>query len=200
VATSKAHIRYDRFARAYIADPELNGTKAAISAGYSKKTAYSKANQLLKKVEVRVLIDSMKTRRAQKLEITGEKVLREIAKVGFANMQDYFQDGRFIGMDALTADQAAAVQEYTVDEERRGTRSGRGRKAKRGTTATITRTKFKLADKLEALDKLGKHLKLFGADEHGASTAVKVIIVNSPRPNRPQPAITVQQGKPELAE
>jgi phage terminase small subunit len=199
VANIKAQIKYATFARSFFADPEHNGTKAAITAGYSAKTAYSMAHQLLKKLEVQAILDDLRARAARKLEITGEKVLKELALMGFARAKEYFDsENRFVGMNALTSEQSAGLQEVTIDEERRGTRSGRGRKAKRGTTSTVTRTRVKLVDKRANLELLGKHLKLFGADDHGASAAVKVIIVNSPRPNRPQSAVLVQQGKPEL--
>jgi phage terminase small subunit len=39
--------------RAYLADPSLNATKAAESAGYSPKTAASQASRLLRNVNVR---------------------------------------------------------------------------------------------------------------------------------------------------
>ena len=43
------------FMKSYIVDP--NATKAAIEAGYSKKTAASQGQRMLKKVEIRTMID-----------------------------------------------------------------------------------------------------------------------------------------------
>ena len=44
-----------RFAEEYLVD--TNATQAAIRAGYSKKTAYSMGQQLLKKIEIKTYID-----------------------------------------------------------------------------------------------------------------------------------------------
>ena len=44
-----------RFADEYLID--TNATQAAIRAGYSKKTAYSQGQQLLKKLEIKTYID-----------------------------------------------------------------------------------------------------------------------------------------------
>ena len=49
--------KQSRFAREYMVDH--NGTQAAIRAGYAEKTAAVKASQLLKKVEVRQLVDKL---------------------------------------------------------------------------------------------------------------------------------------------
>lgn len=51
----KANYRYPLFARAYV-DSGFNATLAAITAGYSEKTAYSQGSRLLKNVEVQALI------------------------------------------------------------------------------------------------------------------------------------------------
>lgn len=40
------------FVAAYLADPRRNATKAAISAGYSEKTAYAQGSRLLKDAEI----------------------------------------------------------------------------------------------------------------------------------------------------
>lgn len=48
--------KYKIFVEEYLKD--YNGTKAAIAAGYSEKSAYSKANQLLKTSEVKAMLDA----------------------------------------------------------------------------------------------------------------------------------------------
>lgn len=134
---------------------DLNATRSAIAAGYSQGSAESKGSQLLRNIKVRKLVDNYLTKRASKLEIKAEKVLEELARLAFANMQDYIkiQDGEFyIDFSALTRDQAAAIQEVTVEEYS----EGRGEEKR-----DIKRTKFKLNDKKGALELLGKNLKLF---------------------------------------
>jgi phage terminase small subunit len=99
-------------------------------------------------------------RRSAKLEITPEAVLKEIAKLGFANMLDYIAvDDRGsvrVDLSRLTRDQASAIVALTVEEtEERASSPGAP------TSIAMRPTKFRLADKLGALEKLGKHLKLF---------------------------------------
>ncbi len=149
----KSQLRYESFAREYVID--LNGTRAAIAAGYSQGSAASQASRLLTKRKVLALIDRFNTERASRVEIRAEKVLEELGRIAFANMQDYIriQDGEaYIDFSALSRDQAAAIQEVTVEEYS----EGRGEDKR-----NIKRTKFKLAEKRGALELLGKYHKLF---------------------------------------
>lgn len=56
-----------KFCRAYTKDSERNGTKAAIIAGYSEKTAPQIASRLLKKVNIKQKIDELLTPIAEKI-------------------------------------------------------------------------------------------------------------------------------------
>ena len=62
------------FVREYQID--LNGTQAAIRAGYSPKTANEQAAQLLAKLSVREAIDAAQTARAERLNIDADWVVR----------------------------------------------------------------------------------------------------------------------------
>ncbi|MGH8525139.1 MAG: terminase small subunit, partial [Gammaproteobacteria bacterium] len=57
---------------------DLNATQAAVRAGYSRKTAYSQGQRLLKNVEVGAAINAASEKRAQKIELTAADVLREL--------------------------------------------------------------------------------------------------------------------------
>ncbi len=146
--------RHERFCREYITD--LNGTRAAIAAGYGKKGARVRASELLTNRNIQVLLAKLMKKHADKLDLSAEKVLAELSKMGFSNMLDYMrvdEDGAFVlDLSKLTRDQAAAIQEYTVDAT-----GGTGD----GERKLVMRTRFKLADKIRALELLGKYLKLF---------------------------------------
>lgn len=148
-----APIRYERFAREYLID--LNGTRAAIAAGYSPKTAASQASDLLNVPKVQALIAKLNEKRQAKTEVNAEKVLTELALMGHSNMLDYIRvvDGdAVVDLSGLTREQAAAMQEITVEDYV----DGRGEDAR-----DVKRIKFKLADKARSLELLGKHLALF---------------------------------------
>jgi len=67
------------FCREYIID--LNGTQAAIRAGYSKKTANEQAAQLLAKLSIKEYVQSLMSERSQRTEITADFVLNGIKDV-----------------------------------------------------------------------------------------------------------------------
>jgi phage terminase small subunit len=103
-------------------------------------------------------IETKATEKAvEKLAITKERVLGELAKIGFANMLDYVQPTAsgdvVVDLSALDRDKAAAIQEVTIDTYM----EGQGDDEKR----VVKRTRFKLANKRDALVDLGKHLGLF---------------------------------------
>jgi phage terminase small subunit len=143
-----------RFVAEYLID--LNATQAAVRAGYSKKTAGAIGSENLEKLEIAAAIAEGQARIAKKLEVTAERVVSELAKLGFANMQDYMRVGPdgdpVLNFGELTRDQAAALVECTVEDFK----DGRGEDAR-----DVRRVKFKLADKRAALVDLGKHLGLF---------------------------------------
>ena len=132
--------KMQKFVDEYLVD--LNATQAAIRAGYSKKTAYSIGVSNLKKPEIQAAIQKRQKSAAEKLEITRERVLKELASIGFAKATDFLtiQGGRVLIKAALAADKLAALA--SVKEGMYG-------------------VEVKLADKARALEMLGKYLGLF---------------------------------------
>ena len=98
--------------------------------------------------------------RSERTLITADRVLTELGKIGFANMADYMKaepDGDpYLDFSALTGDQAAALQEVTVEDFK----DGLGEKSR-----DLRRVKFKLANKRAALVDLGRHLGM-SVDKH----------------------------------
>ena len=64
------------FVREYLID--LNATQAAIRAGYSAKTANEQGTALLANLSVRKAIEEGKALRAEKAEVSAERVLKEL--------------------------------------------------------------------------------------------------------------------------
>lgn len=69
------------FCMEYIVD--LNGTQAAIRAGYSSRTAKVQASQLLTKLNIQAAVQFLKEERAKKTEVTQEFVVNGL-KATFA--------------------------------------------------------------------------------------------------------------------
>lgn len=140
--------RRQRFVAEYLID--LNATQAAIRAGYSKATAYSAGQRLLKNVEVAAAVEAAMAERQVRTEITADMVIRELAKIAFLDPRKFFRpDGSLVPVHELDDDAAAGLAGLDVTIHVGG-------------NGDETRTaKIKLADKRAALVDLGKHLGLF---------------------------------------
>jgi phage terminase small subunit len=68
--------KQEAFCREYLID--LNGTQAAIRAGYSEKTSQEQSSRLLLNVMVKDFIQSEMDKRAERTEITADYVLNGI--------------------------------------------------------------------------------------------------------------------------
>lgn len=152
--------KQERFCEEYIID--LNGAAAARRAGYSEKTAHEQAAQLLAKLSIQQKISELRKGISDNNGNLIQKVIDELVKVGFSNIQDYIGAGNsVVDMSSIDEGKAAAVssvkKSLTVFEG--------------GTKETV---EFKLWDKLSALEKLGKHLGIFEADNKQKAAIIKV--------------------------
>lgn len=142
--------KQQRFVDEYLVD--LNGTRAAIRAGYSARTAASIANENLRKPEIAAAIDAARAEMQVRTEVTADRVIQELAKIAFLDVRKLFNaDGSLKAVHELDDDTAAALVSLDV----RLTESENGE---------ITKTaRIKLADKRAALVDLGRHLGIFDA-------------------------------------
>lgn len=174
MAAKALNPKQQRFVAEYLID--LNATQAAIRAGYSKRTAQQIGSRLLLNVVVSAAISEGQQVLAEQSGVTAERIVKELAKLGFSNMQDYVgtQGGEaYVDLSAVNRDQWAAVGEITVDHYT----EGRGEEARE-----VKRTKFKLADKRAALVDLGKHLGMFV--ERSETTIIGETIDRPPQETR----------------
>jgi len=74
--------KQQRFVAEYLID--LNATKAAIRAGYSKKTARSQGQRLLTNVDIQKAIQHKMDERVLRLGLKADEVLRELSKAAMA--------------------------------------------------------------------------------------------------------------------
>jgi phage terminase small subunit len=71
--------KHARFCAEYLVD--LNATKAAVRAGYSKNGANVTASQIMKRPEVKAEIERLQQERMARVERTQDDVLRELWKI-----------------------------------------------------------------------------------------------------------------------
>lgn len=132
-----------RFIEEYLID--LNATQAAIRAGYSPDTAYSIGQENLKKPEIRAHIDRAIAERSKRTGVNAERVIQELAKIAFVNAT------------AVIDPKTATVKEDALPEDTAAIQSV---KVKTFGEDGLER-EIKMADKLKALELLGKHLGMF---------------------------------------
>jgi phage terminase small subunit len=136
-----------RFVAEYLVD--LNGTQAAIRAGYSRKTANEQAARLLAKASVKEAVAAGQARHLAKADISAERVLEEVRRIAFSSIAELFDaNGNLKPMQHLTPDQAAPIKVF----EHRNLTAANG--------ASVSILRIRLWDKVRALEMLMKYLGL----------------------------------------
>lgn len=130
------------FVEEYLID--LNATQAAIRAGYSPATAKEIGCENLTKPNISAAISQAMAERSRRTGINQDRVLQELARIGFAKITDVVDpDTARIRSDA-SDDDLACIQSIKIKPNEFG-----------------TEREVKLYDKKSALVDLGKHLGLF---------------------------------------
>ncbi len=163
----KLTTRQERFWQEYVIS--LNATQA-----YKKvyKCSYRVANirgpKLLVNVSIQARLQALRKKIEIKTGVTAERVINELAKVGFSNIQDFISgdDNKITDISQLKREVAAAVESIQVDIRHDGGDS-------EGYTEKV---KLKLHSKLNALSDLGRHLGIFEKDNKQKNVELKPII------------------------
>lgn len=173
-----------RFVDEYLID--LNATQAAIRAGYSIKTAGQIGDELLKKPQVVAALQVAMKRREQRTEITQDKVLRELAKIGFADIRNAVQWGDTEVRMCDSEDGSDLVPYYGIALKSSSEIDDDTAAAIAEVAQTRDGLKIKFHDKRAALVDIGRHLGMFkekveitGKDGQPVQTEVttKVVVV-----------------------
>jgi phage terminase small subunit len=165
------------FVAELLKDPNNNATAAARAAGFSEKSAANQGSRLLKRLDIQGAIAQARASKSKKTETEAEnladKVLSELSKLAFGNLQDCFDlaTGELRPISQLPRDVAATL---TAFENNKGFQ------------------KIKTGSKMGALELLSKITQLVKQDQQ--FQAVQIIIAAPP--TLPEPA----ERKPLLPE
>ncbi len=138
---------------------------AALDAGYSAKSADSIATQLLRDPKVSAFIQSRRTKQLSAVDVSAERILKELARIGFSDLRKAITWGRrsaaMVPSTEMEEDTALAIQSIKVK-----TKTTRYKDAEGNDVEThMVELEPRMYGKLEALDKLARHAGLYKRDE-----------------------------------
>lgn len=157
--------KQERFVAEYLVD--LNATQAAIRAGYSAKTAHSVGHENLKKPEIAKAIQEAQAKRSDRTEITQDRVLQELARIGFADIRKAVAWGRSPVDTEASEAEPNGLGVYPVELMPSSQVDDDTAAAISEVSLTQTGVKLKMHDKLSALEKIARHLGMLNGS--GAS-------------------------------
>ena len=155
----------------------LNKKQAALAAGFSPKTAASQGERLFKHPGVSAYIQAAMDKRAKRTHIDQDRVLRELASIGFYDIRKAVRWG---GVPEVAPDGAHIYPVEMVPSEDMDDETAAAISEVSLTNGGI---KIKMSDKLGALEKLGKHLGMFsgaGSDEADAPSLTINMTTSTP--------------------
>lgn len=151
--------RQRRFVAEYLRHGD--GAKAARRAGYCPdrpEDAGKAAYQLKQKPHIRAYLAEERKRLDAKFRVTNDRIVEELARLAFANMGDFVvvddQGYAHVDLRDVPLQDFAAINELQVEEYMDCRDDPENPKP-------AIRVKFKLADKIGALDKLARIQKLY---------------------------------------
>ena len=178
-------IREEAFCQKFVGEAKLNGAEAARLAGYAEKSARVTAARLLSKVNVQTRIAELARSIASRNGITPQRILTELAMLGFSRIDDYveIEEGgaiRIKRFNEIPDDKIGAIRKIKED------RVIREVPGKDGTEEVVVHDKlsFELHDKIRPLVKLGEYVKLFdtelpaGSVPQVVNNEFKIMIMN----------------------
>jgi len=177
-----------RFVNEYLKD--LNATQAAIRAGYSEKTAHVQGPRLLGNVSIKAAVDAAIARRNKRLEVSQDKVIRELAKIALADIKHYLSyrtEKTQVGVD----EEGNPVFDYRPVIELVPSENVDGTIIQEVSLSQKGIFTFRLQDKLKALELLARHLGMLND---------RVQLAGSVNLNNPLEGLTTDELRQLIAE
>lgn len=138
-----------QFVEGYLAHG--NATQAYTDAGYTGRgaTARVNASRMLTNANIQQALAARRVQLARAHDVTPERIIAELALIGFSDLHAYVTWGPG-GVTLRDSTQLDAAARRVVSEVLQSITQGGGS------------IKFKLHSKVDALDKLARHLDLYG--------------------------------------
>ncbi len=143
---NKCTEKEERFCQSYII--HLNLRKATEDAGY-KPPDRRNGFEIFQRERVQNRIQELMDKRSERTQIAADNVLNELAKIGFSDLSKAFdENGNLKHVQDIPEDTLSAISNVKVTTQKDG-------------EEVLYVKEIKFWDKMAALEKIGKHLKLF---------------------------------------
>ena len=174
------------FCQEYIIDN--NGTQAAERAKYSKKTANEQGSQLLAILSVQQRIAELRAVREERTRVTQDRVVRELALIGFSDLQNYISIDELTGVitakgfDAMPPEESRALKAIKEDRAIKESPDGKD-------VTVYDKVSFQMHDKIRALEILAKHLGMLVerhevTGEDGGPVQIEYVLMKAKKQKR----------------
>ena len=148
VKEERLTIRQERFVHEYLIDGV--GSRAAVAAGYSPKTAEHTASVTIRIPKVARRLEALKSRQLQRVDFSADDVLKELIELATMSFDDFIDDQGYLVGNLKDVPKAARRCISEIVQETTSLPGG----------GTQVRLKLKLHDRIKALALLGKHISI----------------------------------------
>jgi len=146
-----------QFVDEYLID--LNGTQAAIRAGYSEATAQEQSSQLLARPDIRALIEEAQKDRVDRVQISQDLTVNELKAIALSDIADFVIVKAGGVIEQRPFNELKKEQTRCVKKIRQTVRTAQ---SSDGTVIHQTAVlELELYDKVKSLELLGRHLGIF---------------------------------------
>lgn len=143
-----------RFVDELVANPDATLTDCYTRAGYSEASASANASMLAADPRIKAEVEKRRGQQLTAAGVTKERILAELVSLAFTNLNDIVRQDEegntTVNLKEIPADKAGALTGIKIETSKGKT--------------TVRKVDIKLADKLQALALLGKHLGMFKED------------------------------------
>ena len=159
-----------RFCEEYV--KTLNATESALKAGYKEKSAGQEGHNLLQMPDIQKYLQKLQAGLAKKHAITIDELIKDLAEIKNINIAEIYDENGFIKeLHQLPSEFTKCIQEIHETKFSYG---------KNDSEKAVTKIKF--YSRLDAIEKLAKHLGFYEKDnEQSRPVGFKIEIVNADR-------------------
>ncbi len=145
--------KHQKFIMFYVNDPERTAYKAVTKAGYATQNPRQRAAVLMKDENIKQVIYEYEMLIAADHSEVRDQVIKELCLIAFCDMKEFIKWTESNGLDITKLDKlpenlSRVVKEVSITETKVGTNK-----------------KFKLHDKIAAIQELNKMLGFYSADK-----------------------------------